>query len=82
VLASCVSAKEMLLELSSMRPCGAGVAVPRYATVCGLPAAVCVIVSVALRVPAAGGLNWTTSVQLVLGAITRAMAQVLPAASE
>jgi len=71
-----------LLELSSIRPCGAGVAVPRKATVCGLPAALCVIVRVALRVPAAGGLKPTTSVQLVLGASARAGAQALPAARE
>ena len=71
-----------LLELSSIRPCGAGVAVPSKATVCGLPAALWVIVSVALRVPAAGGLKPMTSVQLVLGASARAGVQVFPAASE
>ena len=47
------------------RPCSAGVAVPRKATVCGLPAALWLIVRVALRAPAAGGLkrrracNWS-----------------------
>ena len=71
-----------MLELSSILPCGAGVAAPRKATVCGLPAALWVIVKVALRVPAAGGLKPTTSVQLVLGASTSAGVQVLPTASE
>ena len=70
------------LELSSIRPCGAGVAVPRKDTACGLPAALWLIVRVALRVPAAGGLKPTTSVQLVLGASDSAGVQVLPAASE